>query len=108
MLAEKITERREKRLLSLKKLAMAEAEKLAMELREKFDFEGLYLYGSLVYGTFRFHSDIDFVIKGLKLEEFFKAYAYLLKHSTFSVDLKPWEELDEIHRDKIKKLGARL
>jgi predicted nucleotidyltransferase len=108
MLAEKISERREKRLSELKKLAMAEAEKLAHDLRQGFDFDEMYLYGSLIYGTFGFHSDIDFVIKGLKLEDFFKAHAYLLKHSTFSIDLKPWEEMDESHKDKINKQGIRL
>lgn len=108
MFAERIIERRQKRLLSLRSMAMNEAKKLALELRKRFNFEALYLYGSLVKGTFTFRSDLDFVIKGLRLEDFFKAHAFLIKHSSFSVDLKPWEELDDAHKSKIEQYGIKI
>ncbi len=106
--AEKLIERREKRSSTLKKLAMEEAIKLASMLKERFNFDTLYLNGSLARNTFALHSDIDFVVKGLKIEDFFKAHALLLRHSSFPVDLKPWEELAESHKDKIRKYAILL
>lgn len=108
MFIDRIIERRDQRLLSLKNQAMNETGMLASELRKKFKFERLYLYGSLAEGAFTFHSDIDFVIKGLKPEDFFSAHALLLRLSSFSVDLKPWEELDDAHKKKIEKYGIEI
>ncbi len=35
------------------------------------------------------HSDIDFVVRGLQENLFFRAFAFLLKNSRFDIDLKP-------------------
>ena len=84
--------------------ALKEAERLSALLKERFEYEALYLIGSVVKGkAFRPHSDIDFVIKGLKKDLFCKALALLIKASDFPIDLKPWEELDLKSKAKVEK-----
>jgi len=101
--------RREEEKESLREEALKEAQRLSAILRKEFPFEALYLIGSVVRGKgFNRHSDIDFVVRGLKGELFFKAFAFLLKNSGFDIDLKPWEELDEESRKKVEKEGGIL
>lgn len=52
---------------ALREAALKEAERLSTLLKEKFEYEALYLIGSVFKGkAFRPHSDIDFVIKGFE------------------------------------------
>lgn len=98
---------REKELL--RKKALQEAEHLSTLLKEKFEFESLFLIGSVIKEKgFHHHSDIDFVIKGLKTESFFKALSLLISNSTFDIDLKPYKELDQEHRMIVEKEGRVL
>ncbi len=91
---------------SLRKKALKEAERLSILLRKEFKYDALYLIGSVVNGRgFSPHSDIDFVIKGLKKDYFFKALSLLMKNSEFTVDLKPLEELDSNSRYRVEKEG---
>ena len=98
---------REKELLREK--ALTEAARLSKLLREKFEFDTLFLIGSVLKEkNFTRHSDIDFVIKGLKKELFFKALSLLMSKSAFNIDLKPYEELDEDGKSKIEQEGRIL
>ncbi|MEW6621360.1 MAG: nucleotidyltransferase domain-containing protein [bacterium] len=77
-----VLKEREKKTKSLKEDAFKEAKRLASLLRKYYKFEVFYLCGSLLSDKFRRYSDIDIVIKGLKFEDFFKAYAFLIKESS--------------------------
>ena len=69
----------------------------------------MYLFGSVLKKqAFTPHSDLDLIVKGLDEELFLKAYAFLLKRSNFSVDLKPWETLKENIKEEVKKEGMLL
>jgi len=94
---------------SFHEAAIREAEKLSGLLRKTFQFETLYLFGSAVKEKrFGFHSDIDFVIKGLHRDHFLKALALLIKNSQFRIDLKPWEELSPEIKARVEKEGRTL
>lgn len=94
---------------NLREAALKEAERLSALLKKEFEYETLYLIGSVIKGKgFNCHSDIDFVIKGLRKEFFFKALALLMKDSTFDVDLKPWEELSTDSKVRVEKEGRIL
>ncbi len=98
-------ERREKQRIE----ALREAKKLSLVLAKRFPYEKAYLFGSVLKkGRFAKHSDIDMAIKGLDEALFLKAYAFLLGESNFSVDLKPWESLDEDTRKKVEEEGVVL
>lgn len=103
-----VLQEREKRLECLRKNALIEAERLASLLRKRFDFEAIYLFGSVLTGRFKVGSDIDMVIKGMKIEDFFKAYAYIIKEARYRVDLKPFEDLSEEFKKKISSEGKRI
>lgn len=101
--------RRDLRKKNLREAALKEAERLSVLLKAEFDYEALYLVGSVAKGKgFRFQSDIDFVIKGLKKDLFFKALALLIKNSRFEIDLKPWEELSAESKAKVEEEGSIL
>ncbi|MBI4687327.1 MAG: hypothetical protein HY756_06055 [Nitrospirae bacterium] len=99
---------REKERKALRKSALAEAQRLVLLLRERFHFESIYIYGSIITDKFMFHSDIDMVIKGLPVRDFFKAHALLIKESGFSIDLKPFEELSKDFKEKILTEGVKI
>lgn len=93
---------------ALRQDAFREAKRLAEALRKKYDFDSIHLCGSLVKGKFALHSDIDLIVKGMDVKDFFKAYAYLLSESRYSIDFKPWEDLKEDFKEKVLKEGIQL
>lgn len=94
---------------ALHEAAVKEAQRLSTLLKKTFEFETLYLCGSVATEKgFGFHSDIDFVIKGLPREHFLKALALLIKNSQFRIDLKPWEELSAESKSLVEKEGRVL
>lgn len=99
---------REQERKALQKDALLEARKLTFLLRRHFQFEALYIVGSLLTDTFSFRSDIDMVIKGLRTEDFFKALAFLLKESSYKIDLKPFEDLPRDFQEKVLNRGIRI
>ncbi|MBI5407065.1 MAG: nucleotidyltransferase domain-containing protein [Nitrospirae bacterium] len=103
-----VLQEREKRLRGLRENAIIEAERLASLLRKRFDFDVIYLFGSVLTGRFRGSSDIDMVIKGMKIEDFFKAYACIIKEARYRVDLKPFEDLSEELKERISIEGKRI
>ncbi len=88
--------------------AKAEVLRLEALLRKGFEFESLFIVGSLVSGRFGRRSDIDLIIKGLKPEDFFKAHALLLRESSFDIDLKPYEDLSEAFQSDVRKKGVKV
>ncbi|HDH11971.1 MAG TPA: hypothetical protein ENG83_07215 [Nitrospirae bacterium] len=98
---------REKELLREK--ALKEAERLSILLRQEYEFDSLSLIGSVLKDRgFTRQSDIDFVIKGLRKELFFKALAFLISNSSFNIDLKPYEELDGDSKSRVERSGRKL
>lgn len=72
-----------------------------------FKFERIYLFGSVAEKDKPLFpwSDIDLAIEGLQPDIFYKTYGFLLKNSKREIDLKPFEELDEKIRKKIRRRG---
>jgi predicted nucleotidyltransferase len=101
-------ESRRKRRQQVKNEALADAKQLAVLLRKHFKFESLYLYGSILSDTFMSGSDLDLVIKGMRIEDYFKAHALLLKESRFPVDLKPFEDLTDEFKAGIQERGMLI
>jgi len=104
-----LIEQREKRKESLREKALREAKELSSILTSHFPYQKLYLFGSVLKNQrFTPHSDLDLVIKGLDSSLFLKAYAFLLRRSNFSVDLKPWELLNDDVKQRVEKEGIIL
>ena len=102
-----VLERKELQKKILQKKANEEAKKLSKLLHGTFEYDALYLIGSLIKEKgFHHHSDIDLVIKGLRKDYYFKALALLIKNSSFPIDLKPWEELDADRKAKVEAEGV--
>jgi predicted nucleotidyltransferase len=100
-----------KRRIGLKKFreqALLEAGRLASLLNSSFQFEALFLHGSVLSDSFRPSSDMDLVIKGLETRKFFSAYSLLLRESRFPVDLKPFEDLSEAFQTNILRVGVQI
>ncbi|HIJ59005.1 MAG TPA: hypothetical protein HPP56_00100 [Nitrospirae bacterium] len=83
-------------------------DRLVSLLKDSFVFDELYLCGSILKEGFHRHSDIDLVIKGLSAEDFFKAYALLIRESDFQIDLKPFEDLTNDFKDYVITRGVRI
>lgn len=103
-----VLEERNRGRRSKQEQARAEIRKLAAELRQRFVFRFLYLIGSLAKGRFSSRSDIDLVIQGLAAEHFFKVYAFLLKESCYSIDLKPYEDPSPDEQSRIVQEGISI
>ena len=100
---------KEKRKERQRSMALQEAKRLSTLLSQHFPCERVYLFGSALRARrFSGHSDIDLVIKGLDRDLFLKAYAFLIRESIFSIDLKPWELLDGEVRAKVESEGMVL
>jgi predicted nucleotidyltransferase len=103
-----VLKERKKKMVTLRSDALKEAQRLASLLSKRYKFEAIYLFGSVLSDKFRLHSDIDMVIKGLKTEDFFKAYAFLIKESKYKIDLKPFEDLEDDFKEKVFKKGIKI
>lgn len=104
----KVFERRKNKRMSLRRDALKEAESLVLLLREHFDFQEIFIYGSVLTSKFSRVSDIDMAIMGLKAEDFFKAHALLIKAASFSIDLKPFEDMTEDFKQMVLKKGLKV
>ena len=74
-------------------------------------------YGAEVWGIgslfeelrpFRRGSDIDLVAKGIPRDRFFEVLAEVEGSTSFSVDLIPWEEANDLIREIVLESGVRL
>jgi len=103
-----LLEKRKEKEKVLKKDAVDESKRLAFLLRKKFRFDSLYLAGSLTTDTFHMNSDLDLIIKGMSIKDFFKAYALLLKESRYPIDFKPFEDFTPDFQKIIFEGGIRI
>jgi predicted nucleotidyltransferase len=103
-----VLKEREKKKEVLRLEAIADVQRLVSLLRKRFQFESIYICGSILTDNFSSHSDIDMVVKGLRVEDFFKAHAFLLKESRYEIDLKPFEDLTEDFREKVLTRGMKV
>ncbi len=53
----------------------------------KYGCKAMYLFGSLVDGTFTERSDIDIAVIGIRKADFFKVYGEILHETHRSIDL---------------------
>ena len=93
---------------ALRLYAVEEARQLASLLHNQFEFEAIYLFGSVLSERFRRHSDIDMAIIGLKSKDFFKAHGFLLRESKYNIDLKPFEDMPSDMKKKILDEGEKI
>lgn len=103
-----VLQEREKRLKPLREDAIAEAKRLTSLLRKKYNFDAIYIFGSVLTERFRPGSDIDLVIKGINIRDFFRAYAFIIKESNYKIDLKPFEDLPEDFKRWVLVGGNRI
>jgi len=108
MTLKSVLKEREKKKEVLRQEAIAEVQRLASLLRKRFQFESIYICGSILTNNFSSHSDVDMVIKGLSVEDFFKAHAFLIKECRYEIDLKPFEDLTEDFKEKVLRRGLKI
>lgn len=77
-------------------------------LRERFAFDSAYLIGSVLGDSYTPHSDLDIILRGLKPDEFLKAYACLLQNCDHQLDVKPFEELSVEFQEEVLQKEMRL
>lgn len=96
--------RRERHLEALKA-----AKRIALRLKREFGAQKVYLFGTCADpDRFRFTSDIDIAVSGLKPELFFKAWAAVEEGVEFSVDLVALEDAPSALRRRIEREGVEL
>lgn len=79
---------------------------IIIEILKKYEVEKIFLFGSACQQEkFNRHSDIDIAVLGLSDQKFFKAYGELIMNLDFEIDLKPYEKLDQLMKDRILKQG---
>lgn len=88
--------------------ALAEAERAARLLVERYGVRKVVLFGSLAWGRFGATSDIDLAAHGLAPERFFRAAADLCREISVPVDLKLISECPPLLRRRIAEEGMVL
>ena len=103
-----VLKEREKKKGVLRQDAIAEIQRLVSLLRKRFQFESIYICGSILTDNFSSRSDVDMVIKGLRVEDFFRAHAFLIKESRYEIDLKPFEDLTDDFKEQVLRRGMKV
>ncbi|QGP92607.1 Polymerase beta, Nucleotidyltransferase [Neomoorella glycerini] len=90
--------------------ALARARKVAAWLKEKYDVDGVYLFGSLAWGGFNSHSDIDLLVKGFKDKNRYWQMQVEAENiaEPFDLNLLCEEEVPESLRRKVAEKGVKL
>ena len=89
--------------------ARRDAKGIARFLKDRYGAE-VWGIGSLFekLRPFRRGSDIDLVAKGIPRDRFFEVLAEVEGSTSFSVDLIPWEEANDLIREIVLESGVRL
>ena len=88
--------------------ARQKASKIAELLKDKYQAEKVYLYGSLVWGKFHERSDIDILVVNLK-GDYWKAWVEVEAIADpFPFDLVCYEDAFPSLREKILEKGLEL
>jgi hypothetical protein len=89
--------------------ARRDAQAIARFLKDRYGAE-VWGIGSLFeeLRPFRKGSDIDLVARGIPSERFFEVLAEGEDQTSFSVDLIPWEEANDLIHEIVLASGVRL
>lgn len=88
----------------LRKDALLTAERLKDILIREFAVKKVILFGSVLEkGCFQEDSDIDIAVEGLQKDMYFAALARLMGESVFEIDLKPFEDVRSLLKQRITK-----
>lgn len=88
--------------------ALADAQRVAQFLAERYHVRRVILFGSLVKERFERDSDIDLAVEGLDPAEYFHAWAEVRELTHIPVDLKPLESCYDYFRQRINEEGVVL
>jgi predicted nucleotidyltransferase len=89
--------------------ALATAEKIGQTLRQRWNADNAYLFGScLAKERFRMDSDIDIAAVGLDSAKFFRIWAEIERETDFEIDLVAWEDAPPSLRERIKTEGREI
>jgi predicted nucleotidyltransferase len=88
--------------------ALAEAERAARMLVERYGVRKVVLFGSLAWGRFQMTSDVDLAADGLAPERFFRAAADLSREISVPIDLKLISDCPPVLRRRIAEEGMVL
>ncbi|GEA17284.1 nucleotidyltransferase family protein [Moorella sp. E306M] len=90
--------------------AQARARAVAKWLKEKYGVDEVYLFGSLAWGGFNSHSDIDMLIRGFKDKEHYWQMQVQAENiaGPFELNLLCEEEAPESLRRKVAEKGVKL
>lgn len=97
-------------LLSRRKKAREEAEKAAKILKEQFQADKVWIFGSLTQKE-KFHagSDIDLAASGIPPEKFYKAFGTITREiKDFQIDLVDIDDCKEYLKEAIKREGELI
>jgi len=101
-------ERMKSGLRELRDRALVEAGRLAGMLKSSYGCQAVYLVGSLAREEFEEDSDIDLVVEGLDPARYFHVLGEITSASGFPVDLIPYEDANELVRDRVRSEGKML
>lgn len=102
--------RRQKRKLKEKKQkGLEKAREVADCLYKKHNAKRVILFGSLVQGQFREHSDIDIAVDGIDDYKYFDIVSEMMDIAfPFKIDMIPLADVKTILREKIEREGVEL
>jgi len=79
---------------------------LIIKILKKYDIEQIIIFGSICnQNHFTKRSDIDIAVLGLEDKFFFQAYGELMMKLEYEIDLKPFEQLDQLIKNRIMENG---
>jgi len=89
--------------------ALEFAKKTARRLKGEFGAQQVYLFGTCIdESRFRFDSDIDLAVVGIKPEDFFKAWAAVERDSEFIIDLVDLETAPLTLKRRVEEMGVKI
>lgn len=106
-LLDRIVQQRRERFEERRRELLAKVKKSLDRLKSEIEFEDAYIFGSILK-PYRFSSDsdIDVCFVGLRVEDFFKAWATLTEYLPYDdIQIFRIEEID--FKDRVIKGGIR-
>ncbi|MBC7075745.1 MAG: nucleotidyltransferase domain-containing protein [Syntrophomonadaceae bacterium] len=104
----RLLELQQKEIEKYRKQALQKAKKVAALLKEKYQVKKVFLYGSLAWGGFNKHSDIDLYLVGFK-GNYWRAYVEAEKiASPIEISLACEEDAFDSLKEKVHKRGILL
>ncbi|MDI6792324.1 MAG: nucleotidyltransferase domain-containing protein [bacterium] len=88
--------------------AVQDVEEIKSYLVNEAGVKEIYLFGSIVEGSFRKNSDLDIAISGFDERNFFSIWSHLDEFTDFNVDLVDLDEKDDFFRRQIRERGQKI